>query len=312
MTDEIVSSESFTVFITGVITPVGQALTHLLKAQGHNVIGTVSSSRQAEELRAIGGTPAYPDLYRAGELRSVIAGTGAKIVVNLAPQAPNHPPQIDANWDLQIAEAASALAQASAEAGVEYLVHTSYAFADGQTGEESAEARPFLKAVRAAERAVLESPVPSCVLRFGTVYGAESPELLQLIATIKAGRAVHPGFAHKTHWLYATDAAEAINAALHTRPAVETLTVTDDHPASAVEFLQYFCQTQGLLTPDKPRIAVRRPFSKLHEALQHLHYEAGNAAAKEELNWSPRFADYKQGIDDLLISWRAMMEPVAH
>ncbi|MBE2182465.1 MAG: NAD(P)-dependent oxidoreductase [Anaerolineae bacterium] len=310
MTDEIIASEPLTIFITGAITPTGQALTRLLRAQGHQVTGVVNSSQQADNLRSAGGTPAYPDLYRAGEIRSAIAGTNAKIVVNLEPQVPNHPPQIDADWDLQIAAATSALLEAAEAVGVEYLVHTSYAFADAHAGEGSEEARPFLKAVRAAEHAVQESPVPACVLRFGTLYGAESPDLMTLFDTIKAGRSVHPGFPHPTHWLYAADAAAAINAAIHARPTKEILTVTDGHPASAVDFIQYFCEAQGLIAPDKPpRFAFRRPFNSLHEAVQHLHYEAGNEVAKEKLGWSPRFTSYKHGIDDLLITWRAM-EPV--
>ncbi len=310
MTDEIITPESLTVFITGVITPAGQALTRLLTAQGYQVTGVVNNSRQADAVRSLGAMPAYPDLYRAGEIRSAITGTNAKIVVNLEPQVPNHPPQIDAEWDLQIAEATQALLEAAEDAGVEYLVHTSYAFADAHVGEGAEEARPFLKVARSAEHAVQESPVPACALRFGTLYGAESPDLMTLLDTLKAGRSVHPGFPHPTHWLYAADAAAAINAAIHARPAKETLTVTDGHPSSAVDFIQYFCEAQGLLAPDKPpRFSLRRPFNSLHEALQNLHYEAGNAAAKAELDWSPRFGSYKQGIDDLLITWRAM-EPV--
>ena len=35
-----------------------------------------------------------------------------------------------------------------------------------------------------------------------------------------------------------------------------------------------------------------------------LNPHASSADAKTKLGWSPRFADYHQGIDDVLLSWR--------
>jgi hypothetical protein len=36
-----------------------------------------------------------------------------------------------------------------------------------------------------------------------------------------------------------------------------------------------------------------------------LHAHISNDDAKEKLGWSPRFPGYQQGIDDMLLSWRA-------
>jgi hypothetical protein len=36
-----------------------------------------------------------------------------------------------------------------------------------------------------------------------------------------------------------------------------------------------------------------------------LNSHADNAAAQQQIGWTPRFASYRQGIDDMLLSWRA-------
>jgi nucleoside-diphosphate-sugar epimerase len=39
-----------------------------------------------------------------------------------------------------------------------------------------------------------------------------------------------------------------------------------------------------------------------------LNPQASSAKAKAVLGWQPRFPDYKQGIEDALLSWRAAAE----
>lgn len=305
MSGEITTlSERTTVFVTGATTSAGLALVRRLKRAGHTVVGTVESSSDARTLRTLGATPAFPSRYRAGELQSALTGTQAKIVVNLAPQAANQPPQIPSAWDTRTLEATEALVKAADAAGVQYLVHTSYAFADGTASDP--EARTFLNDVRAGERAVLGSSFPAVVLRFGTVYGAESAGLQDVLRALMAGRPIHPGSNHRSDWLYADDAARAVEAALAQRPTGEVLTITDGTPASPKEFLRYFAGAQGLIAPENaPRFMLRNPYSRLQRALADLHVEAGGAAARSELDWKPQFPSYQHGIDDLLISWRA-------
>lgn len=306
MTSEITTTAPLTVFVTGATTPVGRALSRMLAAHGHKVIGTATGAAEGLALRADGVMPAYPDLYRAGEVRSAIAGTGAKLLIHCAPQAANHPPQVAQHWDLRINELADSVAQAAADAGVEFIVGTSYVFADTPAGEHGADAKPFLKAVRAAEKTLLGGSVPACVLRFGTIYGPDSAELAGLVHTLRMGRMVHPGSAHKTHWVQASDAAAAIVAALQARPAGQTLSITDDQAASPIDFLGYFASVQGFTAPSSaPRFMLRNPFDKVQSALMHMHAEAVAPEGREVLGWKPAFPTYKQGIDDLLITWRA-------
>lgn len=309
MTDtQIITNTPVSVFLTGATGGLGREVTRRLVAAGHRVTGAVSGSADAVKVRADGGVPAYPDLYRAGELRSGIVGAEAKIVLNLAPQLPNHVPQLAARWDERLAEATTALMEASAQAGVEFVVHTSYAFADARAQDA---ANPILRAARAAERVVLEGSVPACVLRLGFLYGAESDEFMALRDTLRLGRPLMIGPAD-THanWVYISDAARAVILASEQRPAGALLNIVDDQPASPAAFLRYFTDNIGFsLPPALPQFAARMLLPKAQQAILNLNSHADNAAAKELLGWSPRFVSYHQGIDDTLLSWRAQ-EPV--
>lgn len=311
---EIVTSQSATtsVFITGAMTGVGRATAKILLAAGHRVTGAVSSSSDGAILRADGVLPAYPDLNRAGELRSAIAANDAKVVVHLAPQAANQPPQLGFSYDLALADEVGRVIEAAKDAGVEYVLFTSFAFMDADTHNEEAEelVAPLQAAVRKAEAAALSGDVPASVLRLGYLYGAHSPALTDLRASLKLGRSAPAGSDHgRSAWLHDSDAARAIVAALNARPVGQTLTVADDAPASPAAFLRYFAESQGLVVSEKMSPIARALANKTQLALQELHYHGSSAEAKSALGWSPRFSSFQQGIDDILLTWRAS-EPI--
>ena len=43
-------------------------------------------------------------------------------------------------------------------------------------------------------------------------------------------------------------------------------------------------------------------------ALMSLNPHVSGAEAKDKLGWQPRFPNYRLGIDDVLLSWRAVIE----
>jgi nucleoside-diphosphate-sugar epimerase len=310
MTDtQITTTSPLSVFITGATGALGREVTRQLVAAGYRVTGAVNGSADATKVRADGGVPAYPNIYRAGELRSIIQGAVATIVLNLAPQLPNHVPQQNAHWDERLAEATTALMEAAAQAGVEFVVHTSYAFAD----ERAEDAAAILRAARAAERVALNGNVPASVLRMGFLYGAESEELIALHTALKQGRPVTAGPSDaRANWVYVADAARAVILAAERRPAGALLNIVDDQPASPAEFIGYFAQSQGLsIMGGLPLFAKRSALPKAQLAVMSLNNHADNSAAKETLGWTPRFSSYQQGIDDTLLSWRAQQPVVS-
>src|SRR5690606_28544413 len=113
--------------------------TRILSGRGHRVTGLTDSSHGASIVRQNGGVPAYSDLYRSGEMKSVIKAADAQVVVHLAPQVANDLPVRGLPW-VEAARAMStgtdSLLEASAAMGVGHVVLTSYAFLYGDTGGE--------------------------------------------------------------------------------------------------------------------------------------------------------------------------------
>ena len=291
------------IFITGATSALGREVVRQLARAGHRVTGATNGYENAELVRADGGFPAYPDLMRAGEIKSILLSSKADVLINLAPQAANHLPQQRAHWDAKLVdEGVSAVLDAAQAAGVKFVVHTSYAFAD----EESEALDGLLRAVKAGEQKVLKSEAPGCVLRMGFVYGAESPELVAVRDMLLLGRSVDCG-PNNSHacWINVPDAASAVVLAALQRPAGALLTVVEDQAVSPAEFLGYFADSLGLSRPGRaPQFAIWAQPKPEQTALMRLSPHASSADAKEKLGWSPRFASYLQGIDDVMLSWR--------
>lgn len=309
MADEITVTTPLSVFITGATGALGREVTRQLRAAGHRVTGATSGYENAAIVRADGGVPAYPDLMRAGEMRSVMLAAKTDVVLNLAPQLANHLPQVRADWDAHLVNGGvEALLEAAKDAEVKFVVHTSYAFA----GEHSEALDEFLHAVRSGERKVLADSVsaggvPGCVLRLGFLYGAESPELVKVRDTLLMGRMLDCGPDDtRACWINVPDAARAVIAAMNARQAGLLVNVVEDQPISPAAFLRYFAESQGVTPPGRaPRFAVWAQPSTEQAALMHLSPHISNAKAKELLGWSPRFASYREAIEDALLSWRA-------
>ena len=202
-------------------------------------------------------------------------------------------------WSMK---ASASLLEAAQAAEVKFVVHTSYAFAD----EESEALDGLLHAVKAGEQKVLKGSVPGCVLRMGFVYGAESPELIATRDTLLMGRTIDcgPNDSHAC-WINAPDAARAVVLAALQRPAGALLTIVEDQAISPAEFLGYFADSLGVSRPGHaPKFALWAQPKPEQAALMSLSPHVSSADAKEKLGWSPRFASYQQGIDDVLLSWR--------
>jgi len=281
---------------------VARELTRQLVAHGYRVTVMTNGSDGARVIRGAGGLPAYSSLTRAGEIRSMLKAANAQVIVNLAPQSMNHVPALKTVWDESVlSDGTAAVIDAAKEAGVEYLLHTSYSYVGGGVPDGAAD---FLRAAAAAERKVLASGVPAAVLRFGFLYG-DSAELAAVRDALRLGRPLDPGYNVPVSWVSISDAANALLRAVQRRPTGVTLNVVDDNEATTAEFMNYFTQAQGLgLAPRLPFLSALTG-DKQVTALMHIPAHADNLETKNALGWSPRFADYRAGIDDTLLTWRA-------
>ncbi len=303
------------VFLTGSGNAVGTAtLKRLLKA-GHEVYTAVSTNDEANRVRDLGAKPVYPHLDRASELVSTLKMAKANIVVNAEPQTANGVP-FGAIWDADaLSTNTTALVSAAEEAGVDYFVHVSFAFLykDGENVDEngdtlSTKTHPVIAAALAAEKAVIDSEVASCVLRAGYSYGPEAEQLKALTANLRAGRPVSAG-KKSASWVYAGDLAEAIALTIEKQPENSVLNIADNSALSPSDFLSAFTAKLGL----KSAVAlpglnlIRGLFGGRRDdsALTELDSHVSNAKAREALDWEPQYATVEGGLEQVLLAWRA-------
>lgn len=282
---------------------IAHNLARRLVANGHRVSIQIEGSAAAHAVRAVGAFPAYSSVTRAGEVRSMIAAAKAQVVINLAPQRFNALPTLKVAWDDAIlSDSTQAIIDGAKEAGVSYLLHTSYTYVGAGMSDEI---EPFLRAAAKAEKRVLNSGIPAAVARLGFVYG-NTPDAAAVRDALKLGRGVEAGKNVPVNFIYAADAADALARAVETRPTGVTLNLVDDLTATTAEFMQYFAQAQGLGLSGRPAfLAALMGSDKRLPALMGLPTHADNAQAKAALGWQPRFPNFRVGIDDVLLSWRA-------
>jgi nucleoside-diphosphate-sugar epimerase len=314
------STPVLNVVVTAATSPLGRETVRQLVARGHNVTGLTQGSDGAAKVRADGGLPAYSDLYRAGEIKSILTMAKADVVIHTAPQLINTFPCKNAPWDEGqriLTEGTSALLKAVEGTTVKFIVFTSmisvYGDKHGEWLDETHEtqANGVLSAAVQAEKQVLSNPVPAAVLRAGFVYGAEDGGTLELSDASRRGRGTLLGDNHSYHnWVYVGDLAKAVVLAAEQQPAGETFNVVDDTPVSAVAFAEYLAQGLGINAPRNvntlPEFARRLVVNPVQESLLNASLRVKNEKAKQSLGWTPRYADYRAGIDQTLMLWRAM------
>lgn len=306
-------TSALSVFITGGTNFVGRAVTRFLVAEGHAVTAMTVGTAGGNMVREDGGLPVYADPYRAGEIRSVLHMAQADVVLNLAPQAYNHIPNIKAKWDERVlTDGTETILEAAQAAGVKFFIHASYAFLYGDTGgewvDESAPLRVpddnlIFEAAVQAEKLVQASDMPSCILRVGYAYGPSSKALSELSSSL--GRSVILGRDQAySNWIHTDDLASALLLAADHQGTDEIFNIVDDEPATPVEFVNFFAESMGLPHPGRALPLLARP-TKEQLILLDTSVKVKNEKAKEKLDWAPKYPSYRQGIEHTLLNWRA-------
>jgi nucleoside-diphosphate-sugar epimerase len=208
--------------------------------------------------------------------------------------------------------AATRRALRAAEAGgAAILVHASFAFVhaleDGHALDEPL--RAHAETLRECEQRVLDGGVPACVVRLGYLYGPQSADLAAYRKAFRLGRPYWSGPPRPLQYhVHLADAARALIAAAKPRHAGRRYYATDGHPLPLRTFMDDFARRVGRAHPlHLPAIA--RPLARAIIAEEHFQQTALGmpAAAPRPVvpGWKPRFADYREGLDDVIAAWAA-------
>ncbi|MCY4527258.1 MAG: NAD-dependent epimerase/dehydratase family protein [Anaerolineaceae bacterium] len=307
------------VFITGATTAPGLAIMRGFVAHDHAVAGNAATLAEAQRLRAPGGLPVYIDEHNAADLAGALRMTGANVLVHAAPLAANSllPDADQLTAALASLQAGTdALLGAAAQVEDPFLVFCSYASLYGDTqGEavceahEAAGGSALHEAALAAERKVLASEVPACILRAGVLYGPESESLAALRASLLGGGGLPSGIGEGlASWLHYEDLAQAAVLGAEQRPAGSVFNVADERPATRHEFLEHFAQRMGLVLPrpGRPGALLRRlPLPGRARGQTVSSFAVNCDAIRAALGWSPQYAGHDSGLEQTLLTWRA-------
>ena len=316
-----VDDETTNVLIASPYGATSQALTKQLVKANYAAYTIATNSETAAALRNVGGIPIFMDRSRTGELTSNLKMAKANVLISFSPLLqllPFSPDQTIAAEDIEAAT--SATLEAAEAAGVEFIILVSSTLLYGDSGEavdESAALKdaghPLLRAAIAAEKQVTASSIPSCIVRAGYNYSADSAGLSELAAKLPSGRTFPSGDPHNhAGWIHSDDLASALVQVVEKRPEGEAFNVVDDDPASPSAFLSHFGDAFGVSVSSPLPNPITMLFPPKDGAdLLGLSAQPSNAKAKEQLDWSLKFANHQDGIEDVLLTWRAAMSQEA-
>jgi nucleoside-diphosphate-sugar epimerase len=302
------------VFLAGATGAIGAPLLRLLIAEGHQVTGMTRSPERAEAMRAAGANAVVADALDAQAVTSAVVATRPQAVVH---QLTAIPPRLDprrivrdfALTDRLRTEGTRNLVAAARQAGVSRILAQSiaFAYAPGPPGTVHVESDPPMAdppaqfkrsaaAIAELERTVLGAR--GLVLRYGYFYGpgtSISPDgsLGQEVARrrlpiVGGGRGVWS-------FIHVHDAAQATATAL-TRGSSGAYNVVDDEPAAVREWIPALAAALAAKAPRRVPAWLARPLAGEYGLMTMTRAQgASNALARRELDWTPRYASWREG-----------------
>lgn len=242
------------VFVAGATGVLGRSLVPLLVDHGHEVIGLSRSEANDQALRRMGATPARADLFDADALAR--AAKGAEVVVRAATHISTRPRKED--WALNDRirrEGTRALVEAAKRVGAHRFVQESIAWVarpdDGSPFDEKSPPRPdaVTRSALDAERIAAESGLDAVTLRFGWLYGADTPHVRQFADMLRKRRLPVLGDGRAPlSFLHVSDAGTALATAVEGAPT-GLWHVVDDEPTPVGDFLDALADAVGARRP---------------------------------------------------------------
>lgn len=174
------------ILLAGAGGAIGRRLVPLLRAAGHDVVGTTRSADKTAALRALGAEPTVVDVFDAAALTRIVQAALPEVVIHqltdlpYAPNTPGYEEGLDRNARLRI-DGTRNLVAAAKKAGVRRLIAQSIAFVYAPGDGIRVESDPLdlaatgvrkrtVDGVMALEDATLQMP-EGIVLRYGLLFG---------------------------------------------------------------------------------------------------------------------------------------------
>ena len=300
------------VLVVGATGAVGRQLVPQLIAAGDQVTATTRSPAKVAGLRAAGAEPLVLDGLDAAAVGAAVAGAEPEVIVHEMTAIPASPSlrkfeqTFAATNALRTAGIDHLLAAATAQ-GVRRVIAQSYAgWPNIRSGgpvkteddpvdpDPPAAQRTTLAAIQYLEQAVTTAPLEGLALRYGSLYGPGSSEILVTVLKRRRFPLVGNG-AGVWSFLHVTDAAGATVAAVHGGPP-GVYNIVDDEPAAVAQWLPVLARSAGAPPPLRvPAWVGRLAAGEAGLSMMTQIRGCANAKAKRELGWQLVWPSWRQG-----------------
>ena len=305
------------IFVAGATGVIGKRLVPLLRANGHEVVGTTRSPGKVDDLRALGAEPRVLDVLDAVAVGKAVSEARPEVVVHQATALSDlgnlrNLDEAFADTNRLRTEGTDNLLAAAQAAGAEKFVAQSFAgwpyAKEGSLVKDEeapldpsppANAEQSMAAIRHLEKAVAGAEaLAGIVLRYGGFYGPGTSlfEGGEHVAAIrKRAFPLVGSSAGMWSFVHIDDAAAATLAAIE-RGGRGIYNVVDDEPAPASEWLPYLAERLGAKQPRHvPEWLGRLVAGEQVVSMMTEARGASNAKAKRELGWTLVHPTWREG-----------------
>jgi nucleoside-diphosphate-sugar epimerase len=302
------------IFIAGGSGAIGSRLVTLLVHDGHDVVGTSRTDSGAERIRRAGGRGVLMDGRDAASIRRAVLEAEPDVVIHELTSLSGgfdfkrFDEVFAATNDLRT-RGTDALIAAAQEAGTGRILVQSYTgWPNARTGgpvkteldpldpHPAPAVRNTLAAIAHAEQATVDAG--GLALRYGNLYGpgqalGEGGQMLELVRRRRVPIVGRGGGIWS--FCHVEDAAAATAVAV-TRGAAGIYNIVDDEPAPVAEWLPDLARAIGAKPPLRVPAWVARPLvGQFGVDWMTTARGSSNAKAKAQLEWSPRYASWRNG-----------------
>lgn len=304
------------VFVTGGTGVLGQRLLPILKERGHDVVALTRRHDKDALVAKLGGKPARASLFDVEALTK--AASGCDVLVHAATLIPRSARPKESDWrenDRIRVEGTQNVAAAARAAGAQRVVFQSVAWLarpeSGGAFDERAPPNPD-RATRSAltgeeilREVAKDGSLEATVLRCGSFYGPESAQT-RMLGELLAKRRLPVVGQGDARWsmLHVHDTATAFADAVE-MSASGTYHVVDNEPVRVADFLDGFAQRLEAPRPMRvPKWLATLAAGPFATRWMTRGFETDAKRFRSATGWEPRYATWREGLDDVVAAWR--------
>jgi nucleoside-diphosphate-sugar epimerase len=305
------------VFVAGASGVLGRRLVQQLTGRGHSVIGQVRSVKAESAVRAAGGEPRHADLFDAESLAT--AADGCDTVIHAATAIPAKRKVVPADWamnDRIRRKGTRCLTEAAAKIGAKAYLQQSVAWIarpkDESAFDENSPAVPdpaiqsAIDAEAIAREAGSADGFTVAILRGGFFYDSESAHTRMLADGLRKRQMPIIGTGDAVWAMIHTDDAASAYVAAAEQPKNGVWHVVDNELVTVRAFLAEFAARLGAHPPRRvPAWLARWLADEQTVAYFTRSTRTTNARLRRDFGWTPRYATYREGLDQIVAAWNA-------